>query len=285
MSVAARISRLAMVAAIAATAALSVAAASSPLAVQAAVVQPAVSAVSVQSAVSVVSVESTRTSSTRTISARALIVRDAESHVGAQYRFGAEGPTQFFDCSGLVWAVYKQAGLADKISGVRRGAKGYLKWFRERHLASKTNPRPGDLVIWNNGHHIGIYVGNGMAVSALNRRYGVREHPIGFVHTFTTYLHVQINGRVPVPTNGGSTGGSTGSGGGGSTTVTVKTTVDGVVVRNGPGNGYRAVAVVAKGTIIEATGKKLDRQGREWVEGKLPSGKIGWVRARHVKVV
>jgi cell wall-associated NlpC family hydrolase len=281
MSVAARIARLAMAVTMCATAMLSIAAAGSPVTVLAA------QAKSVP----------TTSSADKSTNQRALIVRIAKSHVGAQYRFGAEGPTKYFDCSGLVFAVYKQAGLADKISGVRRGAKGYLKWFRDRGLASKHNPKPGDLVIWNNGHHIGIYVGNGMAVSALNRRYGVREHPIGFVHTFTTYLHVQIRGTVPAPTTGGSgsgagsgnTGGSTGNtgggGGGNPTPVTVETTVDQLIARDGPGDGHQRVAVLDRGTLIQATGKATDGRGRIWVVGKLRNGRVVWVRARFVRIV
>src|SRR5688572_7922547 len=87
----------------------------------------------------------------QTTNQRARIVRIAESFVGtAQYRFGAEG-TDYTDCSGLVWRVYKEAGLEAKIGGARKGAKAYYYWFKSRGLASRTNPKPGDLVIWRKG--------------------------------------------------------------------------------------------------------------------------------------
>ena len=70
-------------------------------------------------------------------SQRAKIVNIAMSYVGvAQYRFGAEG-TQYVDCSGLVWRVYKQAGLEKKIGGARMGARSYYYWFKRRGLASR----------------------------------------------------------------------------------------------------------------------------------------------------
>ena len=44
---------------------------------------------------------------------------------------------------------------------------GYFKWFKERGLVSKTNPRVGDLVVWGNNQHVGLYIGNGQAISTL----------------------------------------------------------------------------------------------------------------------
>ncbi len=112
--------------------------------------------------------------------------------MGAHYRFGAEGMTSF-DCSGLVWRVYKQSGLEAKIGSARKGARAYYHWFKRRGLASRSNPKPGDLVIWHKGTHMGIYIGNGEIISALNKKYGVRVHGLNFVSGFTAYLHVQLN--------------------------------------------------------------------------------------------
>jgi cell wall-associated NlpC family hydrolase len=94
-----------------------------------------------------------------------------------------------------VYFAFKQAGLLDRVGGKRRLARGYLQWFRERGLASRTNPRPGDLVVWGRGKHIGIYLGDGRAISAVVNPYGVRVHPVkGWLNlSFTTYLHVRLD--------------------------------------------------------------------------------------------
>ena len=273
MSVAARAARFAMVAI--AIASFSIGGLAGPPAAFAAsgesagVVSAARSAVSGQSAQSPVS--TAQVARTR-LSQRERIVRITESHLDAHYRFGAEGQHNTFDCSGLVYAVYKEAGLLDKIGGIRRGARGYYHWFKRRGLASRTNPKPGDLVIWHKGTHIGIYIGNGEIISALNRKYGVRIHGLNFVSGFTAYLHVRISGKVP-------------SGGGTTETIKVKTTIDDLVMRDGPGIDHDQVKVLDRGTVMTALGKTKDSEGHIWVHAKLASGKEGWVRARHVKVV
>jgi cell wall-associated NlpC family hydrolase len=119
------------------------------------------------------------------------IVSTAKSHVGKGYLYGATGLKRF-DCSGLVYRVFEQNGLLAKIGGGRKTAKGYYKWFRERGLVSKSNPRVGDLIIWGNASHIGIFVGNGEAISALTS--GVKRHGVFRVTTpFTAYLRVSLS--------------------------------------------------------------------------------------------
>jgi cell wall-associated NlpC family hydrolase len=208
-------------------------------------------------------------------SQRARIVRIAKSHLGAQYKFGAEGAHNRFDCSGLVYAVYKQAGLLNKIGGARRGARGYYRWFKRRGLASRNDPNPGDLVIWHKGKHIGIYIANDRIISAVNRKYDVRVHGLNFVSGFTAYLHVQLRGQVP-PTDGGTPG---------ATPTVVESTVDHLIVRAGPGKVNDRIAIVHRGTTVTVTDKARDAKGRKWYEGTLPSGKLGWLPAWHVTVV
>ena len=118
----------------------------------------------------------------------------ARAQIGDRFRIGAEGPHRF-DCSGLVYFAFDRAGLLDRVGGRRRLARGYLQWFRERGLASARNPQPGDLVIWGRGKHIGIYLGDGKAISALINPYGVKVHPVkGYLNMrFTTYLHVSLD--------------------------------------------------------------------------------------------
>ena len=130
------------------------------------------------------------------------------NQVGKQYRYATAGPNTF-DCSGLVWYVFNTAGLADRMGGKRRGATGYLNYWKE-NWPNQVSPnladaRPGDILIWGGGKHAGVYVSGNWAVSALNGRYDVRIHradPMGL--TFTAVLKVNMTrnngGADPTPT-------------------------------------------------------------------------------------
>lgn len=50
-----------------------------------------------------------------------------------------------------------------RIGDSRKTVAGYFNWFRARGLTSRSNPRPGDLIVWGDTKHIGIYVGDGKA--------------------------------------------------------------------------------------------------------------------------
>ena len=123
----------------------------------------------------------------------AAILRMLRDAVGHPFRMGTEGP-KYFDCSGLIWSVYKRAGAASRIGGVRGTATHYFRWGERRGIVSRRNPHIGDVIIWGKRgkvHHSGIYIGNGRAISALNPRLGVRSHAVGgiglrvfgFIHT------------------------------------------------------------------------------------------------------
>jgi hypothetical protein len=123
------------------------------------------------------------------------IVAIAKSYIGAKFRLGATG-YRYFDCSGFVYRVYKQAGLLRRIGGDRMRAAGYFHWFKRRGLLARYNGRVGDLVWWTKrGHiaHMGIYIGNGYAISALVNPYGVRKHTIrGISVRFLSFGHVRL---------------------------------------------------------------------------------------------
>ncbi len=116
------------------------------------------------------------------------VIRIAMQHRGAHWHYGATGPRSF-DCSGLVIFAFRKAGDSAAVAkGHLRSARALYRWYRARHLASRTNPKPGDLVIWGGGTHIGIYIGNGKAISTLTN--GVRVHGVHAVRArFTAYLH------------------------------------------------------------------------------------------------
>jgi cell wall-associated NlpC family hydrolase len=97
---------------------------------------------------------------------------------GDPWRHYAKGPDKF-DCVGLLLFAYNQNGLKDKIGGYRSPG-GYYNWFRDRGLVTQdmSKARPGDLIIWGRNQHAGIYLGDGMAVSALINPYGVSKHKV-----------------------------------------------------------------------------------------------------------
>jgi cell wall-associated NlpC family hydrolase len=121
------------------------------------------------------------------------IYRVAKNEIGSPYKHYAKGPYKF-DCVGFVWYVYAQNDMKGRIGGYR-GVRAYYDWFRERGQVSKDNPRPGDLVIWGDFKHIGLYVGDGKAISALINPYGVKAHPVkGYLNVpFRYYLHTRIS--------------------------------------------------------------------------------------------
>ncbi len=118
----------------------------------------------------------------------------ARAQVGDPWRYGATGPSAF-DCSGLVVYAYKKAGDGSVIrAGTLRSARSIYLYFKRHGKASRSNPKVGDLVIWGYGTHIGIYIGNGKAVSTL--RNGVRVHGVFAVSArFTAYLHTGMSAR------------------------------------------------------------------------------------------
>jgi peptidoglycan DL-endopeptidase CwlO len=88
----------------------------------------------------------------------------ALSKRGSEYEWGSKGPTTF-DCSGLTYWAYKQAGIT--LPGNSRGQWGVGKPVSQDQL------QPGDLVFYDDGsgdpsqiHHVAMYVGSGKMVDA-----------------------------------------------------------------------------------------------------------------------
>lgn len=81
--------------------------------------------------------------------------------VGTRYRYGGTDPTEGFDCSGLVYYAYGQAGY-----DVPRTAR---ELFRAARKISVGEADPGDLMFFQDQtklSHVGIYVGDGLFVHA-----------------------------------------------------------------------------------------------------------------------
>lgn len=90
----------------------------------------------------------------------------AYTGIGHSYVWGGTSPVTGWDCSGFTQWVYAQAG----ISIPRTNAWTAMK--------PTSTPKPGDLVMQNGGAHVGIYVGNGMMISALNPSQGTLLHAV-----------------------------------------------------------------------------------------------------------
>ncbi len=99
-------------------------------------------------------------------SARAAAALSAgEQKIGAPYIYGNTGPTSF-DCSGFVMWAYAQAGVSLPRTSQEQENVG-------PHL-SASQLRPGDLVIFYGGDHVGLYAGNGVVLHAPHTGANVR---------------------------------------------------------------------------------------------------------------
>ena len=109
-----------------------------------------------------------RAAAVRVMKVRVKAVTVARSRVGSRYVAGASGPRRF-DCSGLALFVVKHS--------TGRSLPHYSRaQFAATKRISKRQLRPGDLVFFfrRGAHHVGIYIGHGLMVSATNPRTGVK---------------------------------------------------------------------------------------------------------------
>ena len=96
----------------------------------------------------------------------AAAVRFAMAQVGKAYVYGASGPNAY-DCSGLTMRAWGMAGVGlPHSSGAQQGSGTRI---------SESELQPGDLVFYYSPvSHVGMYIGNGLIVNALNPGAGVR---------------------------------------------------------------------------------------------------------------
>lgn len=107
------------------------------------------------------------------------IAQKALTRLGCRYWWGANGPN-YFDCSGLVYWAYNQAG----VSLGRTTAAGYAGSGK---AISRSELQPGDVITLSYGSgvaHIGIYIGGGSFVHASGEGSGtVGQYPDQCVKT------------------------------------------------------------------------------------------------------
>jgi len=224
-------------------------------------------------------IAATTTARTTTTPARptttraAQVIAIAKSKLGARWVYGATGPG-VFDCSGLVIYSFRKAGVASVVGlGRYRSVRALYAWFRGRGLASRTNGRPGDLVIWGGGTHVGIYLGNGMAISTLLN--GVRVHSIwATTARFTTFLHTGIAGTAV--TAAPRTAKPTAVVAKALTVTARRITRTALRLRSGPSTATRVLSTLAARTKVGVVGVAKDRSGRTWYR-VLVGGRLGWL--------
>ncbi len=107
---------------------------------------------------------------------------------GKPYVWGDEGPNSF-DCSGLVYAAYKSAGLGWPIWD-RLNSGLYYTYTKQIPLAEM---QPGDLIFYSYDgtisaiHHMSIYAGNGMMWEARSTKSGLKYSSIYSVEGMMPY--------------------------------------------------------------------------------------------------
>ena len=115
----------------------------------------------------------------------AAIYKEAQKYVGTPYVWGGSTPETGFDCSGYVCWVYNQNGY-----DVGRTTANGL-WNKSQHI-SEVEAKPGDLVFFEGTYdtpgksHVGIYLGNGMMVSA--------GDPIKYADIHSSYWQKYLSG-------------------------------------------------------------------------------------------
>ena len=115
----------------------------------------------------------------------AAIYKEAQKYVGTPYVWGGSTPETGFDCSGYVCWVYNQNGY-----DVGRTTANGL-WQKNQHI-SEAEAKPGDLVFFEGTYdtpgksHVGIYLGNGMMVSA--------GDPIKYADIHSSYWQKYLSG-------------------------------------------------------------------------------------------
>ncbi|MCY0932485.1 C40 family peptidase [Streptomyces sp. H27-H1] len=98
----------------------------------------------------------------------------ARAQMGSAYVYGGTGPSGW-DCSALVQAAYKAAGIALPRVSQSQSAVGTSVPLNDL--------RPGDILYWGDkgsAYHVAIYVGGGKFIGAQNPSDGVAERTLAY---------------------------------------------------------------------------------------------------------
>ena len=116
-------------------------------------------------------------------------VQAAREQIGQPYVNGGESPSEGgFDCSGLTYYAWKQAGVT-----LPRSSSAQYSWATK---IKRADLQPGDLVFYASGStvsHVALYAGNGKIIQA--RKPGV---PAGEYDLATWWTSNLVGyGRIP----------------------------------------------------------------------------------------
>lgn len=89
---------------------------------------------------------------------------------GKSYVFGANSASAV-DCSSFAQQVLAAMGKSVPRTTYAQAAAG----------TQVSNPQPGDLVFFNNYSHVGVYIGGGQMVDALNPSAGIGQRSVSFI--------------------------------------------------------------------------------------------------------
>ncbi|MGI9187116.1 MAG: NlpC/P60 family protein [Gaiellales bacterium] len=129
----------------------------------------------------------------------------ALTELGARYTAGGYSPKSGFDCSGLVYWAFAQAG-----HDVPRSS--WQIWDAGRRV-TRADAQPGDIVSFHDQGHVGIYLGDGLYVHSTKSGDVVRVHALadrsdldGFVRLGECAAHASASRRWPAATLWGRCG-------------------------------------------------------------------------------
>jgi cell wall-associated NlpC family hydrolase len=99
-----------------------------------------------------------------------LVANLAQQYVGSRYAWGGTSPAGF-DCTGFVMWVFGQFGVSLPHNEAGQLASG--------DRVGADDLQPGDVVVFANTYrgglsHVGIYLGDGQFVHAVDERHGVQ---------------------------------------------------------------------------------------------------------------
>lgn len=110
----------------------------------------------------------------------------AMTKIGCHYSQDRRYEEGYYDCSSLVYRLYKEIGIELPATASEQGKYCY----KNAMIISKKDLKPGDLIFYSykdNGEfrnisHVAIYVGDGMMVHAANESRGVVYDPLRDTH-------------------------------------------------------------------------------------------------------
>lgn len=114
---------------------------------------------------------------------RKIVCDYAASMDGGYYVWGGAA-YRACDCSGLTMLAYKQVGIDLYHSAYAQSLAGIG--------VSYNDMQPGDIICMNYGGHVGLYLGNGQVVHALNPNDGIKITPLSYLK----YFHIDCVRRL-----------------------------------------------------------------------------------------